>query len=53
MWNRKTNQWQDFPRVNKAPFLAFGGWALGIVNSSKNKDLAYKLISYIASPEKA
>ncbi len=53
VWNRKTNQWQDFPRVNKAPFLAFGGWALGIVNSSKNKDLAYKLISYIASPEKS
>jgi multiple sugar transport system substrate-binding protein len=53
VWNRKTNQWQDFPKVNKAPFLAFGGWTLGIAKTSKNPDLAYKFISYIANPERS
>ncbi len=53
VWNRKTNQWQDFPQVNKAPFFAFGGWCLGIVRTSRNPDLSYKFISYLATPQRS
>jgi multiple sugar transport system substrate-binding protein len=52
-WNGKTGKWQDFPKANKAPFLAFGGWAFGIVDGSKNADLAYKFISYVSTPERS
>ncbi len=53
VWNRKTGQWQDFPKVNKAPFLAFGGWGFGITSTCNSKDLAYKFISYISTPERS
>ena len=53
VWNRKTGQWQDFPQVNKAPFLAFGGWTFGVVKSGKNPDLSYKFISWVANPARS
>jgi multiple sugar transport system substrate-binding protein len=53
VWNRVTQKWQEFPEVNKAPFLAFGGWAFAITATSENQDLAYKFISYVSTPEKS
>ncbi|MBN1296507.1 extracellular solute-binding protein [bacterium] len=53
VWNWKTNKWQDFPQVNKAPFLAFGGWAFGLTSTCKAPELAYKFISYVSTPERS
>ncbi len=36
IWNHKTGQWDKFPEVVHSPFLAFGGWQLGVPGDSKN-----------------
>ena len=30
IWNHKTGAWDTFPEVVHSPFLAFGGWQLGV-----------------------
>lgn len=41
--------------INRAPFAAFGGWSGGInaKASTKVKDVAYALFSYLSQPEQA
>ena len=54
VWNRKTGEWYEFekfPSVNHAPFLAFGGWTAGITKHSSKKEAAYSYISLLCGPE--
>lgn len=54
VWNWREGEWYEFekyPEVNHAPFLAFGGWTAGITGHSKNKEAAYSFISLLTGPE--
>ncbi|KKN26557.1 hypothetical protein LCGC14_0873530 [marine sediment metagenome] len=50
-WDYVKESWVDFPEVNHAPYLAFGGWIAGIDAKSDNVEAAYDFLSFLASPE--
>jgi multiple sugar transport system substrate-binding protein len=50
VWNYKTRRWMNLSKVNRPAWLAFGGWCGTIPKSSHNVALAYKFLSFIASP---
>lgn len=50
-WDYVKESWVDFPEVNHAPYLAFGGWIAGIDAKSDNVEAAYDFLSYLGSPE--
>ena len=51
VWSYKSQKWMNLPSVSRPAWLAFGGWCGTIPKSSSNVDLAYKWLSFIASPE--
>lgn len=51
VWDYVKESWVDFPEVNHAPYLAFGGWIAGIDAKSNNVEAAYDFLSYLGSPE--
>ncbi len=50
VWNYKTKKWMKLAGVNRPAWLAFGGWCGTIPKKSHNVELAYKFLSFIASP---
>jgi multiple sugar transport system substrate-binding protein len=48
-WNYETGEWVD--EVNRAPFIAFGGWIIGIAADSDVKEAAMDFAAYMAAPE--
>ena len=50
-WDYVKESWVDFPEVNHAPYLAFGGWIAGIDAKSDNVEAAYDFLSFLGSPE--
>jgi multiple sugar transport system substrate-binding protein len=50
VWNYKTGKWQNMASLNRPAWLAFGGWCGTIPKSTHNVPLAYKYLSFIASP---
>ena len=51
VWSYKQQKWMNLPKVNRPAWLAFGGWCGTIPKTSSNIDLAYKYLSFIASPK--
>lgn len=50
VWNYKTRKWQTMAKLNRPAWLAFGGWCGTIPKTSSNIPLAYKFLSFVASP---
>jgi len=51
-WDYDKGQWvKPANGVNRAPFIAFGGWIISVNAKSKVKDAALDLAAYMASPE--
>lgn len=50
VWNYQTNKWQTFAKPNRPAWLAFGGWCGTIPKTTHNAALAYKFLSFLASP---
>jgi len=48
VWNRKTNQWDDFPEVNYAPYIAWG-WNSVVAKKSKNQKAAFDFLGFFAN----
>lgn len=48
-WNYETSAWVE--EVNRAPFIAFGGWIIGVAKDSDVKEAALSFASFMASPE--
>lgn len=46
VWNRKTNSWDE--GFNQAPFFVWG-WAVGVAEKSKNKDIAFDYLCFFAN----
>ncbi|MBS3943255.1 MAG: extracellular solute-binding protein [Dethiobacter sp.] len=51
VWDHKADKWVNFPDVNHAPYLAFGGWLAAIDANSPNVEAAYDFISFLSRPE--
>ena len=51
-WDYVTKQWvTPDSGVNRAPFIAFGGWIIGVSKDSKVKDAAMDFARFMARPE--
>lgn len=48
-WNYETGEWVE--EVNRAPFIAFGGWVIGVAKDSDVKEAALDFASFMADPE--
>ena len=48
-WNYETGEWVE--EANPAPFIAFGGWIIGVAADSDAKDAALNFASFMARPE--
>jgi len=51
VWDYKKKKWVEFPKVNHAPYLAFGGWLGAIDAKSDHVEAAYDFISFLGNPE--
>lgn len=50
VWDYKKQSWTKPSKLNRPAWLAFGGWCGTISKKAKNTDLAYKYLSFVASP---
>ncbi len=50
IWNHKTGAWDTFPEVVHSPFLAFGGWQLGVPADSANQEAAWDFVAHGHQP---
>jgi multiple sugar transport system substrate-binding protein len=48
-WNYETGEWVE--EANPAPFIAFGGWIIGVAADSDVKEAALDFASFMAQPE--
>lgn len=48
-WNYETGAWVE--EVNRAPFIAFGGWIIGIPADSDVKEAAMDFAAFMAAPD--
>ena len=48
-WDYTTGEWVE--EANIAPFIAFGGWIIGIAADSEVKDAALDFAAFMAQPE--
>ena len=48
-WDYTTGEWVE--EVNVAPFIAFGGWIIGIAAESEVQDAALDFAAFMAQPE--
>lgn len=48
-WDYTKGEWVD--EVNVAPFIAFGGWIIGVAKDSEVKDAALDFAAFMARPE--
>ncbi len=50
VWNYKTGKWVTMSKLNRPAWLAFGGWCGVIAKTAHDIPLAYKYLSFVASP---
>jgi multiple sugar transport system substrate-binding protein len=51
-WDRATGEWvTPESGVNRAPFIAYGGWVMSVAGDSDVVDAAWDLVSYLNSRE--
>jgi multiple sugar transport system substrate-binding protein len=51
-WDRNTGEWVEAEGgVNKAPFLAFGGWVITVAADTDVADAAWDYVKYIAGKD--
>ena len=52
VYNHKTKAWEKAATgVNYAPYLAWGGWGFWVMKSSKNPDVAFDVLTFLANKE--
>ncbi len=48
-WDYEAGEWVEGP--NPAPFIAFGGWIIGVAANSEVRDAAFDFAAFMARPE--
>lgn len=51
IWNHKAGEWDSFDEPVASPFLAFGGWQVGVPADSENREAAWNYVKLLTSPE--
>jgi multiple sugar transport system substrate-binding protein len=51
VYNATTKQWENFADISYAPFIAFGGWVIGVTRTSKHPDAAFNLAAWLGSKD--
>ena len=49
VWNYTSKKWDNLPKINKAPYMAWGGWHASIASTSTVKDAAWDFADFIDS----
>ena len=49
-WDRDAKKWVTAPRINYAPYAAFGGWSGAVNAKSKEKQVAFDFLSFVGQP---
>ncbi len=50
VWNRKTEKWDTFPRVNYVPYIVYG-WTSAVTRSSRHKEAAFDFLGFFCNRE--
>lgn len=50
VWNRNTQQWDEFPKVNYAPYIVYG-WTSGVSKASPHQEAAFDFLGFYANHE--
>ena len=51
MYNAKAGEWQNLGAPNRSPFLAWGGWSIICMSTSKNPYEALQYAAYVSNKE--
>jgi multiple sugar transport system substrate-binding protein len=51
VYHPTTKQWENVADINAAPFIAFGGWIIGVTRTSKHPEAAFNLAAWLASKD--
>jgi multiple sugar transport system substrate-binding protein len=51
IWNSATGVWDEFDTPIASPFLAFGGWQVGVPSDSDQQEAAWSFVAELTSPE--
>ena len=51
VFNPESDKWEKMSKPNYAPYIAFGGWIISVVKTSKYKDAAISFASFLGSKE--
>ena len=51
VYNYKTGEWETFEEVNRAPFLAFGGWSISVTATSEHPEAAFDFAVFMGSKD--
>ncbi|MEM7537684.1 MAG: ABC transporter substrate-binding protein [Chloroflexota bacterium] len=49
VWNRDTEQWDEFDEPNRAPYIAWG-WAAAVAKTSTNQEMAFDYLCFYTNP---
>jgi multiple sugar transport system substrate-binding protein len=52
-WDRATGEWVTPDGVNRAPFIAFGGWVISVAADTDNPEEAWAYVSELANKANA
>ena len=53
VFNARTGKWENFPEINYASFIAFGGWIIAVPSNTKNAEMAWDWGSFATGPHVA
>ena len=51
IWNSQTEEWDQFDAPVASPFLAFGGWQVGVPSDSDQQEAAWSFVAELTSPD--
>ena len=51
IYNYKTERWDKFGEIIRSPFMAFGGWQVGVPQSSRHKEASWHFVQHLTSPD--
>jgi multiple sugar transport system substrate-binding protein len=51
VYNHRSKAWDNIPQINYAPYLAWGGWGFWVMKSSKVREAAFDVLTYLANKE--
>ena len=48
VWNRRTQRWDDFPEINRAPYIVYG-WTSGVARTAPHQQAAFDFLGFYAN----